>query len=317
MKAIVVEHPGGPEVLTLHEVDRPTVKPGWTLIEVKGRGVNHSEIFTRDGESPSVKFPRILGIEAVGVVAETTDAQRLPVGQTVVTFMGEMGRAYDGSYAEFALIPNQQIFPVTTTLSWADLAAVPETGYTAFGALQGLKIRNHDQLLVRGGTSGVGVMAAKLAHALATDLTVTATTRNLAKRDQLLAAGFDAVILDKDGELQTDQRYDEILELIGAATVPDSLQHLTPGGIVSATGELGGQWELQNFEPVVKIPSNTYLTAFYSGDIDEARLRELFRVIDTHHVDVRPAKVFALQDMRAAHEYLASHQSFGKVVVLS
>jgi len=316
MKAIVVRHPGGPEVLEYTEVPRPTVKPGWSLVEVKGRGVNHSEIFTRDGESPSVKFPRILGIEAVGVIADTTNAERLPVGQKVVTFMGEMGRAYDGGYAEYALIPNEQLFPVTTDLSWSDLAAVPETYYTAYGALEGLQLHAGDTMLVRGGTSGVGVAAAKLAHAMAS-VTVTGSTRSLAKRDQLLAAGFDQVVLDQDGQLPTGQRYDKILELIGAATVPESLQHLNPAGIVSATGELGGQWGLQDFEPVEKIPSNTYLTAFHSGNIDEHRIQALFKLIDDHDIDVSPVKVFGLKDMQAAHEYLASHRSFGKVVVLS
>ncbi|WP_261809371.1 zinc-binding dehydrogenase [Levilactobacillus humaensis] len=316
MKAIVVSHPGGPEVLTYTDVPKPSVKPGWTLMAVKARGVNHSEVFTRDGESPSVKFPRILGIEAVGEVVTTTDTKRLPVGQTVVTFMGEMGRAYDGSYAEFALIPNEQLFPIATALSWQDLAAVPETYYTAYGALEGLRLHDGETLLVRGGTSGVGVAAARLAHAMA-DVTVTASTRNLAKRDQLLAAGFDDVVLDRDEQLPQGTRYDKILELIGALTVPESLQHLNPGGIVSATGELGGQWGLNDFEPVSKIPSNTYLTAFYSGDIDEQRLRTMFELIDSHHLDVRPAKVFPLQEMRAAHEYLGSQHSFGKVVVVS
>lgn len=316
MKAIVVSHPGGPEVLTYTDVPKPSVKSGWTLIAVRARGVNHSEIFTRDGESPSVKFPRILGIEAVGEVVTTTDAKRLPVGQVVVTFMGEMGRAYDGSYAEFALIPNEQLFPITTTLSWQDLAAVPETYYTTYGALEGLRLNDGETLMVRGGTSGVGVAAAKLAHAMA-DVTVTGSTRNLNKRDQLLAAGFDEVVLDRDGQLPPGSRYDKILELIGAATVPESLQHLNPGGIVSATGELGGQWGLNEFEPVAKIPSNTYLTAFSSGDISEQRLRAMLRLIETRHLDVWPVKVFPLREMRAAHEYLESQHSFGKVVVVS
>ena len=81
MKAIVIYEAGGPEKLVCTEVPVPQVKPGWSLVRIKGRGVNHSEIFTRDGQSPSVSFPRILGIECVGVIAETTDPERLPVGE--------------------------------------------------------------------------------------------------------------------------------------------------------------------------------------------------------------------------------------------
>lgn len=68
MKAIVIRQPGGPDQLHLEDVPTPSVKPGWSLINIKGFGINHSEIFTRRGLSPPVKFPRILGIECVGLV---------------------------------------------------------------------------------------------------------------------------------------------------------------------------------------------------------------------------------------------------------
>ena len=112
MKAVVVYAPGGAEQLVYMDVPRPVLKDGWSLVRVRAFGVNHSEIFTRQGLSLSVTFPRILGIECVGTVEETTDAVRLPVGQRVVSLMGEMGGAFDGSYAEYILLPNAQIYPV-------------------------------------------------------------------------------------------------------------------------------------------------------------------------------------------------------------
>lgn len=116
MKAVVIKEAGGPEKLVYQEVPTPKVKPGWSLVKVKGFGINHSEIFTRQGLSPSVKFPRILGIECVGIITETSDENRLPVGQKVISIMGEMGRDFDGSYAEYVLLPNDQIYPITTNL---------------------------------------------------------------------------------------------------------------------------------------------------------------------------------------------------------
>lgn len=316
MRAVVVRKPGGPEALELTTVPMPQAQPGWSVIQVKGRGLNHSEVFTREGQSPSVNFPRILGIEAVGVIAETTEKNRLPIGQPVVTFMGEMGRAYDGSYAEYVRVPNAQIFPVTTNLSWPELAAVPETYYTAFGALQGLQLAAGLRLLIRGGTSGIGVAAVKLAHAMA-DVTVFASTRNLAKTDQLRQVGFDGVVEERDGKLLVTERYDRILDLIGPATVKDSLVHVDAGGIVSSTGQLGGQWTLADFDPIMAIPNEAYLTSFYSGEVQLERLQALLTLIARHKIDVRPVKTFALSQMRQAHEYLASQRSFGKVVVLS
>ena len=91
MKAVVVYAPGGVEQLVYADVPRPVLKEGWSLVRVRGFGVNHSEIFTRQGLSPSVTFPRILGIECVGTIAETTDGVRLPVGQRVLSIMGRWG----------------------------------------------------------------------------------------------------------------------------------------------------------------------------------------------------------------------------------
>lgn len=90
MKVVVVSKAGGPEVLEVREVAKPQVKTGWSLVNIKGFGINHSEIFTRQGLSPSVVFPRILGIELVGVIEKTTEPDRLPVGQKVVSIMGEL-----------------------------------------------------------------------------------------------------------------------------------------------------------------------------------------------------------------------------------
>ncbi|APX73184.1 zinc-binding alcohol dehydrogenase family protein [Companilactobacillus allii] len=314
MNAVVVENPGGPEVLKYTKVPTPKVKKGWSLIEVKGFGINHSEIFTREGKSPDVKFPRILGIEAVGVISDSTDVN-LKVGQKVMTFMGEMGRNYDGSYAEYVLVPNKQIFPIDSDLDWAKLAAIPETFYTAFGSLTGLQLHDGDHLLIRAGTSGVGVSAAKLAKAMG-NINVTSTTRNLNKSDLLVKIGVDNVIQDDNGTLVTSEKFDKILDLMGPKTVPDSLKMLNEYGIVSSTGQLGGVWTLDEFDPIMEIPNNCYLTSFYSGDVDINLLNKLIELIEVKHIDVEPTKVFSLKEVSQAHSYLQGNHSFGKVVVL-
>lgn len=317
MKAIVISEAGGPEVLQYTDIPTPTVKPGWSLIKIKGFGINRSEIFTRNGWSPSVKFPRILGIEGVGEITETTDQQHLPVGQKVITLMGGMGRAFDGSYAEYALIPNQQIYPVTTNLSWSELAAIPETYATAYGSLLALQLRDQDHLFIRGATSGVGVAALKLAKATHPLIKVTGSTRKEAKREQLLAAGFDEVIIEKDGQLQTEQKFDKILELVGPATLLNSTQHVQFGGITCVTGELGGIWELERFDPIGDFPSGTYLTNFSSDTVNTQLVNNLLKIIETAKINVTPTKTFTLAQTPEAQAFLDSDSSFGKVVVLN
>lgn len=317
MKAVVIYKAGGPEQLVYTDVPTPKVKPGWSLVKVKGFGINHSEIFTRKGLSPSVKFPRILGIECVGVIADTSDEKKLPVGQKVVSIMGEMGRAFDGSYAEYVLLPNEQIYPVATNLDWATLATLPETYYTAYGSLLNLRLKISDHVLVRGATSGVGVAFVKLAKACFPGIKIAGTTRNLAKSDLLLKNGYDEVVEDKDGQLQTSEKFDKVFELIGPATVKDSFKHVSEGGIVCSTGQLGKQWYLGDFDPIMDIAPNGYLTSFYSGNVDNAKLNDLLKLIEEKQVEVHPTKVFSLKEVPQAHEFLESKRSFGKVIVLN
>ncbi|MCC6107418.1 MAG: hypothetical protein LIV26_06545 [Atopobium sp.] len=194
-------------------------------------GLNHSEIFTRQGLSPSVTFPRILGIECMGGIAETTDPERLPRGQKVVSLMGEMGRAFDGSYADYALVPNGQIYPAASDLPWEKPVTIPETGYTAYGSIQNLKVEDADHVLVRGATSSVGIAAARLPVAAYPALDLAGTTRNLAKDELLRRGGCRRIIEDRDGVLQTDGHLDKVLKLIGPATLHDTFAHISEGGI--------------------------------------------------------------------------------------
>ena len=322
MKAIVIHEPGGPEKLCYEEVPTPSVREGWSLVRVRGFGINHSEIFTRKGLSPGVSFPRILGIECVGEIAETTDPARLPVGQKVISIMGEMGRAFDGGYAEYTLLPNEQICPVETDLDWKTLAALPETYYTAYGSLLNLRIGEstadgkEPRILVRGATSGVGVAFLRLLKGCWPGLHVSGSTRSMKKEAQLREAGFDEVILDADGVLQTEQQFDRVLELIGPATLRDTFSHVAEGGIVCSTGQLGGQWTLNDFDPIFELPVNGYLTSFYSGNVDAARLQSLLDYVHTYGIDPAPARVFSLPQAAEAHAWLESAHSFGKVIVV-
>ncbi|MGT2785561.1 zinc-binding alcohol dehydrogenase family protein [Streptococcus merionis] len=316
MKAIVVEAPGDTSVLQVKDVPKPEVKSGWSLIKVKGFGINRSEIFTRQGLSPSVRFPRILGIECVGVIEETTDDSRLPLGQTVVSIMGEMGRDFDGSYAEYVLLPNSQIYPIKTHLAWSTLATIPETYYTAYLALLSLQLKPTDQILVRGATSGVGVAFAQLLKAQFPASHLTGSSRSLKKAEQLRLAGFDEVILDLEGVLQTEDHFDKVLELIGPKTIKNSLKHTRDYGIVCSTGQLGGQWYLEDFDPIMELQGNRYLTTAYSGRVSQETLQELFDYIESYQVSVKPEAIYRLEEIAKAHARMESSHSFGKNIVL-
>ena len=115
MKAAVIHEAGGPEVLKIESLPTPTPKNGEVLIRVKAFGLNRSELFTRQGHSPGVKFPRILGIEAVGVV-EAAPGGEFRKGDIVATAMGGLGRQVDGGYAEYTCVPAKQVQVIKTEL---------------------------------------------------------------------------------------------------------------------------------------------------------------------------------------------------------
>ena len=316
MKAVKIYQAGGPEQLIYQDVPTPDIKDGWSLVKIKGFGINHSEIFTREGKSPSVQFPRILGIECVGEVAKSS-TPTLVIGQKVVSIMVEMGRTFDGSYAEYVLLPNEQIYPVHTDLDWTTLAAIPETYYTAFGSLQQLRIAPQDRVLVRGAGSGVGVAFAQLLKAQFPHIVLHGSTRNPAKATRLQAVGFDEVITEADGKIQTDQSYDKILELVGPATLRDSFSHINEHGIICNAGQLGNIWYVNDFDPIIELKNNSYLTAFYSGNVSQAKLDAMFDYIRQFNVKILIERVFTLEQVPEAHRFLQSADRFGKVVVMN
>jgi len=115
MQAAVIYEAGGPEVLKIESRPIPTPQSGEVLIRVKAFGLNRSEMFTRQGHSPGVAFPRILGIEAVGLV-EAAPGNEFQKGEKVATAMGGMGRQFDGGYAEYACVPAKQVQAFTSDL---------------------------------------------------------------------------------------------------------------------------------------------------------------------------------------------------------
>src|SRR3954447_14815907 len=204
MRAVVLDAPGPPEALVVRELPVPEPADGWVLIEVKAFGLNRSELQTRLGLAGSaVTYPRVLGIEASGIVAACPGGE-FAVGQQVVAMMGGMGRQFDGGYAEYTCVPVAQAIAISSDLDWTTIGALPETLQTAYGSLTvGLDAQPGQTLLIRGGTSSVGMTAAILAKRQG--LTVFSTTRDPGKADALRAIGVDEVLID-DGEIAEQAR---------------------------------------------------------------------------------------------------------------
>jgi NADPH:quinone reductase len=321
MRAVVLDAPGPPDALHVRELPIPTPRAGEVLVKIEAFGLNRSELHTRLGLADGVTFPRVLGIEAAGTVAACPGGE-YTVGQQVAALMGGMGRTYDGGYAEYTCVPVRQIVPFTSSLDWATLGAVPEMLQTSHGSLTiGLDARPGQSILIRGGTSSIGMATAVLAKRLG--MTVLSTTRNPDRADALHHIGVDHVLVD-DGNIADRARtvfpdgVDAALELVGTPTLPDTLRATRVHGVVCFTGMLSNQWTVRDFYPIEYLPRGVRLTA-YGGDATDLPAQVLQGFLDAVAAGdaiVPIHRTYRLDDIAAAHADMEAGRATGKLVVL-
>lgn len=320
MRAVVIDAPGGADVLQLRDVPVPVPSPGWALIRVEAFGLNRSELHFRSGVAYSGSFPRIPGIEAVGTVVEAPDGEFEP-GTQVAALMGGMGREYDGGYAEYTCVPVSTVIPFRSTLGWDALGAIPEMLQTAAGSLRvGLQAVDGQSLLIRGGTSSIGLALAVLGSARG--MTVLSTTRNPDRADLLRSAGATHVIVDS-GEVAEEVRritpegVDGAVELVGTNVMRDTLRSVRTGGTVCFTGMLSDEWTIPEFYPMAWLPNGVRLTA-YSGeasDLSPAELQAFIDAVSTGSARLPLGRVYDISEIAQAHRDMEAGIGGGKLVV--
>jgi NADPH:quinone reductase-like Zn-dependent oxidoreductase len=323
MRAIVITENGGPEVLKVKDVPDPVPSDGEVLIRVKAFGVNHAETHMRKGEWP--EWTPVSGIEAVGTVARDPSGL-LAEGTKVVTIMGGLGRTRSGSYAEYTAAAASNVAPIESTLSWTDLAAIPESYATAWVALGGnLEIRPGQTLLIRGATSALGQAAVNIAADIGA--TVIATTRREDRAEMLRSLGADHVIIDS-GQIADDVRelvpggVDAVLDLVGNSALRDSLRAVRPKGRVCQAGFLGGLGPVESFLPAFDMPSGVQFSFFGSFEVGSEAyplaaipLQEIVSKVEAGTYQAKPSRVFGFEEIAEAHRVMEASQAAGKLVV--
>ena len=322
MRAIVLEKFGGLDSLVYKDIPEPEPQAGHVVIEIKAFGINHAEMHMRRGEW--AEAAPVSGIECVGIVKSCPGGE-FPVGAKVAALMGGLGRTINGSYAEYTRAPVSNVALIESELSWAELAAIPETYATAWTCLfRNLEIEAGQTLVIRGATSSFGQAAVSLA--VNAGVRVIATTRSRQRFAMLKGLGAFRVELegpDLSKRIAEAKQIDAVLDLVGNSTILDSLAMLRRGGKACLAGWLGGLAPIADFNPLLQMSSGVYLTFFGSFvfgtpgfPLSDVPLQSIAEDVAAGRLKARPSRVFDFEEIREAHRIMEANEAGGKMVVV-
>lgn len=320
-------------VSKLENVAEPEALAGFVKIRVRAFGLNRTEIFLAHGgwpvDSLSPISPIINGIECVGEVVANgpliDPVLYLAPGTKVLVCASSLGRGINGTHAEFVVAPRWGIVPIPVAglgLSWRQLAAIPLSFGTAAGSLDAMDTKAGNTVLIRGGTSALGMSAICIAkHIL--HCHVIATTRHAYSEARLRSFGADTVLFEPNIRDQIRSLYpdgvDCALECIGETTLKDSMRCVKKRGVLCQTGALSYD---PNFSLHVlgEIPPTVKVTCFESDGLMAASIAPLMEqviIAVTQGVFKIPieATEFNFSQYREAIKFLDADTRSGKVVV--
>ena len=326
MKAVVITHFGGPEVLEIHDVPKPQPGPEEVLVHVRGTALNRADLLQRQGRyaAPPGAAANIPGLEFAGEVAELgTNAHRWRKGDRVMGIIG------GGAHAEFVTAHQDAVCAVPPNLEWSTAGAVPEVFITAYDALQQAGFKAGENVLIHAVGSGVGLSATQLVRALGGR--AFGTSRTPDKIERAVAFGLESGYeVPEPGALSglaafarnvTGGGFDVVLDLNGGPYFAASLEAMAlRGRLILIGGVAGGKTDVDLYQILGK-------RLHIIGTVLRARsLEEKIAITGTFAREVVPLlaqgtiqpvidSVFPLEQIQDAHRRLESNETFGKVVL--
>ena len=338
MKAVRIHEFGGPEVLKYEDAPDPVLRKDQALVRVRACALNHLDLWVRAGLR-GVKLPHILGSDVAGEVVESGEyisdikpgtrvllapmvfcnhCEQCTSGhQNFCPQFSVLGAQVDGGNCELIAVPRVNVIPIPDALDFVNAASVPLVFLTAWHMLLGrAHLRAGQTVLVLGAGSGVGSAAIQIAKMLGAEVITTAgDERKLAKARELGADHtidhYKQKIADEVRRITNKTGVDIVFEHVGQATWPDSVRSLKPGGTLvtcGATTGYDGQLDLR-----VLFSKQLSLLGSYMGEMGE--LHEVLKHVFAGKLKPVVDRTFPLSETRAAHEYLAKSEMFGKVVL--
>jgi NADPH2:quinone reductase len=316
MKAVVADPLGGPEALKYIDQPTPQPSPGEVLIKLEAIGVNFIDVYFRNGTYKAPESPVKLGSEGAGTIAAAGEGVSLPVGQRVAYAMTR------GSYAEYAVVPQQTVVALPQSVAFEDAAAVMLQGMTAHYLTHStFPLKPGQTCLVHAAAGGAGLLIVQLAKIAGATVIGTVSTQEKAQlaRDHLILyteQDFVAEVKRLTGNRGVDVVYDSV----GSTTFHKSLDCLRPRGMLVSFGQSSGV--VGQIDPLVLSQKGSlFLTrpslANYVSDPAELKQRssDLFTWIADDRLHVRIHKTYKLADAAEAHRDLEARKTSGKLLL--
>jgi NADPH:quinone reductase len=321
MKAIRVQHTGGPEVLELVEVPVPQPKPNEALVKVAVAGVNSIDRQFRDG-SLRAPLPFIPGQEGAGIVTSVGSHCKLVKVGDRVAWSGTLG-----SYAEYVASPEEHLVPIPASISDEQAAAVMMHGLTAHYLVNDAhKLKAGETALIHAAAGGVGLLVVQLAHAVGARVIGTVSSEEKGKLAR--EAGVDEVIVFTKEDFETEVKrltggkgVDVVYDGVGKATFEKNLNVMRMRGMLVLYGMSSGP--VPPVDPAkLSEKGSLYMArttlAHFTATREEliARTGALFAMIASGSLKVRIAQKYPLADAPAAHRELEARHLTGKLLLV-
>lgn len=324
MKAIVITHPGGPEVLQLTERPKPVITHNEVLIKVMAAGINRPDVFQRKGNypPPATAPADIPGLEVAGVVAEVGEAViRWKTGDKVCALVT------GGGYAEYCKAPEGQCLPVPSNLGFPETASLPETFFTVWSnVFDRGTLKPGESLLVHGGSSGIGVVAIQMAKALGSTVYVTAGSDDKCRFCEQL--GADKAINYKTTDFKEEIKkltngagVNVILDMIGGNYMPGNIDSLAiEGRLVFINAMNGREVQLDLSKVMAKrlIITGSMLRSrevAFKAAIAKNLEQKIWPLLSSGKIKPIVYKTFDAGDAAEAHKLMESSTHTGKIVL--
>ena len=324
MKAVVITHPGGPEVLQMQDRPKPSFGPNEVLVKVSAAGINRPDIFQRKGNyPPPAGAPQdIPGLEIAGTIAEVgADVTRWKVGDKVCALIT------GGGYAEYCNVPEGQCLPVPGNLTFAEAASLPETFFTVWtNVFDRGKLQASESLLVHGGSSGIGVAAIQMATAMGSTVYVTAGSDEKCKFCEDLGAAKAINYNTEDftpaiAQLTDNKGVNVILDMIGGNYTPGNIQSLAEEGRLVMINTMKGKDVQVDLSQVMRkrlIITGSMLRSreiAFKAAIAQNLEKYIWPLLAAGKIKSVINSVFPAEKAAEAHALMESSEHMGKIVL--